>query len=257
MPLDAGDPNADWAVNIADAVYLINYIFRGGPEPQPGCVPNPAASSGEGDVYNKPGLRDGQTLTCHFDGTKTTITARGTVDIYGLQLEVTDAQDVMVTSLVEDMQVFSGKVGDVVRIGLLDLAGVGHVAAGQSTVLEITGEAMVVSALGADETGNAFGIAVTSAEKVEILPREFALGQNRPNPFNPVTEIGFSLPQAGQVRLDVFNIVGQRVATLVDGRLEAGEHTAVWDGSNVPSGVYLYRLEAGEFSATRKMVLIK
>jgi subtilisin family serine protease len=89
------------------------------------------------------------------------------------------------------------------------------------------------------------------------LPTEFALHQNYPNPFNPATEIGFALPEASTVKLEVFNILGQRVITLIDAEMEAGEHTAQWDASDVSSGVYLYRLEANDFVSTKKMVLLK
>lgn len=93
-------------------------------------------------------------------------------------------------------------------------------------------------------------------EVTESLPR-FELSQNRPNPFNPRTEIGFALPSASSVRLTVYNILGQQVSTIVDTYVEAGEHSFTWDGSGMASGVYLYRLQAGEFIETRKMVLMK
>jgi PKD repeat protein len=83
------------------------------------------------------------------------------------------------------------------------------------------------------------------------------LHQNRPNPFNPTTEIAFSLPEASQVTLEVYNIMGQKVVTLINGYVEAGEHTVIWDGSNVTSGMYLYRLKAGAVDETRKMLLLK
>ena len=89
------------------------------------------------------------------------------------------------------------------------------------------------------------------------LPTQFALHQNYPNPFNPSTEISFSLPEACAVRLEVYNVLGQRVASLVDGRMDAGAHTVTWDATEVSSGVYLYHLQAGEFSETRKMMLLK
>lgn len=85
----------------------------------------------------------------------------------------------------------------------------------------------------------------------------YALAQNYPNPFNPETSISFSLPVASDVSLRVFNLVGQEVATLVSGPQAAGTHTVSFDGSNLTSGMYIYRIEAGEFSATRKMVLMK
>lgn len=94
------------------------------------------------------------------------------------------------------------------------------------------------------------------------LPVDFALAQNYPNPFNPSTEISFSLPRASHVTLNVFNITGRRVATLVDRRLEAGDHAVTWDGTDesgarVATGVYLYRIEAAEFTSSRKMLLVK
>jgi len=94
------------------------------------------------------------------------------------------------------------------------------------------------------------------------LPKSFALGQNYPNPFNPGTTISYDLPRRVPVRLEVFNVVGQKVATLVDGTQEAGHQIALWNGHETngaaaASGVYFYRLSAGEFVATAKMVLLK
>jgi PKD repeat protein len=89
------------------------------------------------------------------------------------------------------------------------------------------------------------------------IPTQFGLGQNYPNPFNPTTDISFSLPNAGHVKLEVFNICGQKVTTLANGIFNAGTHTVSWDGSRVSSGVYLYRLEAGDYVENRKMILLK
>ncbi|UCG61827.1 MAG: T9SS type A sorting domain-containing protein, partial [Candidatus Zixiibacteriota bacterium] len=89
------------------------------------------------------------------------------------------------------------------------------------------------------------------------LPKEFTLSQNYPNPFNPGTQISFALPEAARVRIDVFNILGQRVVRLVDRELEAGYHSVSFDGSRFASGIYLYRIEAGDFVANKKMLLVK
>ena len=86
---------------------------------------------------------------------------------------------------------------------------------------------------------------------------EYALHQNYPNPFNPETSISFDIAEAGAVSLTVFNPLGQTVATLVNGTMAAGRHTITFDGTNLTSGLYYYRLEAGDFSAIRKMVLMK
>ena len=94
------------------------------------------------------------------------------------------------------------------------------------------------------------------------LPQGFALGQNYPNPFNPSTVIPYQLASAAHVRLDVFNVLGQRVATLVDGAHLAGFHSVRWDatdrfGRSVASGVYLYRLLVdGSVQQTKRMVLV-
>lgn len=94
------------------------------------------------------------------------------------------------------------------------------------------------------------------------LPGSFQLAQNYPNPFNPSTEISFSLPSNSHVDLDIFNVLGQKVKSLVSGDLAAGEHTVMWDGKNasgatVSSGVYFYRIAAGAFSDTKKMMMLK
>jgi hypothetical protein len=94
------------------------------------------------------------------------------------------------------------------------------------------------------------------------LPTEFALSQNYPNPFNPTTDISFSLPQATHVTLDIFNVLGQKVNTLVDSDMPAGNHTVTWNGDNasgssVSSGVYFYRISAGKDVETKKMMMLK
>lgn len=89
------------------------------------------------------------------------------------------------------------------------------------------------------------------------IPTDVSLKQNYPNPFNPNTKISFTLPSANQVDLEVFDILGRRVASLVDERLGAGSHTINFDASSLSSGIYLYRLTAGEATISRKMTLIK
>ncbi len=97
----------------------------------------------------------------------------------------------------------------------------------------------------------------TSINGNSDLPREFTLKQNYPNPFNPSTVIEFALPQTSNVRLEVFNIVGQRVATLANETRQAGVHQVDFDASHFASGIYFYRLETGRNVMTRSMMLIK
>jgi PKD repeat protein len=95
-----------------------------------------------------------------------------------------------------------------------------------------------------------------------IIPERYSLSQNYPNPFNPNTIISFELPKAGNVELSVYNLLGQKVATLVNSYHDAGIYETEWDGTDdsgnrVSSGVYLYRLNAGDFVETKKMILTK
>ena len=85
----------------------------------------------------------------------------------------------------------------------------------------------------------------------------FVLSQNYPNPFNPSTNIEFTLPKLEFVTLKVFNILGEEIATVVNNKLQAGNHTYRFDGSSMASGVYLYRIEAGEFQDVKKMILLR
>lgn len=108
---------------------------------------------------------------------------------------------------------------------------------------------------------NAFNISFTTmigvSNEPEELPLTFKLNQNYPNPFNPTSTIQFTLPQSGDVRLDVFTITGQLVTTLVNSRMGSGEHSVTFDGSNLASGVYIYRIMAGNNVQTKRMTLIK
>ena len=100
-------------------------------------------------------------------------------------------------------------------------------------------------------------IVLTSVADQAIIPASFTLEQNYPNPFNPSTTINFSMPKASNVKLTVFNLLGQKVATLADKYMEAGVYTLKFDGAQLASGVYFYRLEAGKFISEKKMVLLR
>lgn len=95
------------------------------------------------------------------------------------------------------------------------------------------------------------------AVEAEELPGAFTLHQNYPNPFNPSTEIGFDLPKAVHAHLAIYDVTGREVARLVDGTLPAGQHRVAWQAEGVPSGIYVYRITAGAFTETRRMVLLR
>jgi len=89
------------------------------------------------------------------------------------------------------------------------------------------------------------------------LPLEYALSQNYPNPFNPTTTIDFSLKATGHVKLIVYNTLGREVMQVVDGPMTMGKHSVVLDSRNLASGVYFYRISANEYTAIRKMLVMK
>lgn len=97
----------------------------------------------------------------------------------------------------------------------------------------------------------------TSVLGLQEFPRTFLLSQNHPNPFNPRTTIRFSIPRSAEVSLKIFNLLGEEVATLVSGNRDPGTHLVEWDATGQPSGVYFYRLQAGEFTEARKLVLLR
>ena len=94
-------------------------------------------------------------------------------------------------------------------------------------------------------------------ENLQAVPQTYALEQNYPNPFNPLTHIKYALPHAGNVTLTVFDILGRKVATLVDARQEAGYHVVRFDAAQFSSGVYFYQIQAGKFVQIKKMILLK
>lgn len=104
-----------------------------------------------------------------------------------------------------------------------------------------------------DTVGNPIGIQTISNE----IPSQFSLSQNYPNPFNPETKINFSLPVNGNVKLEIFDIQGRAVITLVNSELKAGVYSVSWHAADVPSGTYFYRIQGVDFTETKKMVLIK
>ena len=115
---------------------------------------------------------------------------------------------------------------------------------------------------GAGEIAITQNVTHLKLNKIPVLPFEYSLNQNFPNPFNPTTNISFSIPRDGKVNLSVFDLNGHRVKELINGDISAGGHTVSWNGFNsngkpVSSGVYLYIIKNDSFSAMKKMILMK
>jgi hypothetical protein len=235
--------------NIADLVYFVDYFFQGGDPPLCGCL---GATTGKLPVDNSVIIG-----TAYDDGV-TTVAISTPRPLRGLQLElIGDSKEAPINLTADRLDLLHGFDDDRLRIGLLDLDGAETIAAGRKEIIRLDGEWQIVTALAASNGREAFGLRIDNALKSVTTPTTYELHQNYPNPFNPQTSISFSLPTSCQVKLEVFNIMGQSVATLVDGFLEAGLHAVTFDGRNAASGVYFYRLSTTESKETRKMVLLK
>jgi type IX secretion system substrate protein len=147
---------------------------------------------------------------------------------------------VSIDSIYEDTQVY-GDIHDYTRIDISDNTGLGLYQPGF-----VSGEIDIRMPTGINDGPGSLS-----------LPTEFALEQNYPNPFNPTTVISFALPTASQVHLEVFNILGQNVKTLIDQPMSAGWHEVDFEGGELPSGIYFYRLRHDNGNLTRKMLLVK
>ena len=101
------------------------------------------------------------------------------------------------------------------------------------------------------------GVPVGVVNNNNNVPKVYSLNQNYPNPFNPSTQISFGLPKSGNVKLVVFDILGREVKTLVNEFQTAGTHSITFDASSLSSGIYFYSITANDFTATKKMLLIK
>ena len=101
------------------------------------------------------------------------------------------------------------------------------------------------------------GEATTSVRENSYQPKSFSLSQNYPNPFNPLTIFNFQLPISSDVTLKVYNIFGSEVATIVNEHLQAGNYAREWNAENFPSGMYFYRMTAGKYSETKRLLLLK
>jgi hypothetical protein len=108
-----------------------------------------------------------------------------------------------------------------------------------------------------NEAETKFNDFITPVEKIVNIPADYELYQNYPNPFNPSTNIKFSIPKSDFVTLNVYNLLGQKVATLVENELTAGTYNVKFDANNLNSGIYFYELRTSSYSVSRKMLLVK
>jgi hypothetical protein len=144
------------------------------------------------------------------------------------------------------------------------IAGSGELLRVQFRMLDPTASAVIelLDVQISDPVGRITVLRSDQVAEVRSLPDRFELSQNYPNPFNPETVIPFSVPESGVLRLSIFNVLGQEVALLVDGSVQAGFHRIVWDGKDgfgrsIASGLYFVRMHSDGFSSVRKMMFLK
>jgi Dockerin type I domain/FlgD Ig-like domain len=270
-PIESGDVNCDGTCNVSDAVWIINYVFVGGNEP---CDTDgdgiPDCSTSQGFLKAVSTSAELNILNSEAeDISSISVGLNSDQEVQGIQLEfeiVGNTNKINASCAIAGIQLFEGDFDGLYKVGLLDLKGQMIIPAGNNEILSIEyqGDGMLdlVEAILVGTDGREFEVVINSHKVNTIIPDKFSLSQNFPNPFNPSTKIGYSLPNACDVSLDIFNILGQEVATIVDNHQDAGIYTVTWDSRNnegrpVSSGVYFYKLTAGDMVQIKKMVLMK
>ncbi len=257
----AKDVNCDTKFNIVDVVHLVNFIFSGGAGP---CPETPTAGK-----LTTPTLA--LTTSADESGDAIILSTNSDFELAAVELDLKiPARSVSKVELLNKettLQLFWSATSDnSIKIGIIDPTGQSAIAVGATDLVrvELTDGHSVgeysVTGIAVDRDAAEYNF--TSLTTVSVLPVNYRLEQNQPNPFNPATSIAYSLPISGHVELTVFNILGNPVRTLVDANMPAGTYVARWDGRSesnepMPSGVYFYRLKSGSFEETKKMLLLK
>lgn len=252
----ATDVNNDGlTLTVADLVYLIR-IITGDAQPFPDDNQNPKVAPNAGSVDVITDVRNG-TLTI---STNASVDLGGALLVYRFSdITVGDAALTAGDGLVMKSRVSNGELRILIAPDMTTSGGKVLAGANNLVTIPVSGEGTIelVESQFSDANG-----AVLSVESLKrLVPNSFALHQNFPNPFNAGTVIPISLTTESEWTLTIYNVAGQVVRTFA-GANEAGVHNISWDGranndSEVPSGMYFYRLNTGEFTATKKMVLIK
>jgi hypothetical protein len=163
----------------------------------------------------------------------------------------------------------SNKTPGEVVVGLMNIAGQSSDGTGDLVEMvfrtqdsPLPADFQVLEGVLVDLAKNVDQVTNVHIDNLDLRPTEYGLNQNMPNPFNPATTINYQIPDAGRVKIVLYNVLGQEVRTLVDQSMEAGFHNVVWDGADeygrrAASGLYVYRMTANNFNHIRKMMLLK
>ena len=257
------DVNSDEEINIADVVMMVDIIFGG-----TGRIVG--VDAGEIAYID---------LKTDFKKSLLTFEIEYNGPVRGIEFELKfdpTMVNVMPPSLLnfqENVMIsYTEKEPGILKVLAADLQG-GHIEATDNSYMSIPVEFMGnerensfvtldgIKLAGAD--GSLINtVSRTNSSEVKVIPGAFALHQNFPNPFNPSTEIRFDLPEAGNVSLAIYNLMGQKIRTLSSDNMTPGYHAIIWDGTNdigsqVATGMYFYSIQSNEFQATKKMLFLK
>ncbi len=257
----ARDINCDGKFNMTDIVYLVNFIFMPG-------WPAPCPSSGPYAKGLQPAIAIYESATGSAGAIVVEIETEMGLSAYEFTLQ-TDSRRVIDCRLPDELHglsLFWRSLDDGrVRVGAIDLSGKNHIPAGRTPILRIdfddqTGTRQIeLSGIVVDRDAMEYDVTTVGQSPV---PSGYSLWQNQPNPFNPQTTISYSIPERCRVVIDIYNVLGSHVRKLIDIDQVPGSYSLTWDGrsefgGDMPSGVYFYRIRAGGFEQTRKMVLLK
>ena len=266
FPYSLGEVNGDGVINVGDVSYLVSYLYRGGPPPAKLYV---------GASEYQASLSFGELKANTEDVFEVPIICEANGPVAGVHLGITcDAGQIELLAPVlsgETKSIDLFYTEDYRKIGLLDLTGENLVPTGRIIFLRFRSKGSsgselplkINEAIFADPRGRILRVDVSQdLTSPSTKPKEFRLSNNYPNPFNPTTVIGYTLASDRNVKLSIYNLLGQKVKTLVDCHQQAGHKKVTWDGKNdrgdeVASGIYFYRLEAEEFTDVKKMILMK
>jgi hypothetical protein len=257
------DVNSDQEINIADVVMMVDILFGG-------------TSRIVGFDAGEIAYID---LKTDFEKSLLTFEIEYNGPVRGIEFELKfdpTMVNVMPPSLLnfqENVMIsYTEKEPGILKVLAADLQG-GHIEATDNSYISIPVEFMGnerensfvnlegIKLAGAD--GSLINtVARTNSSEVKVIPGAFALHQNFPNPFNPSTKIRFDLPEAGNVNLSIYNLMGQKIRTLSSDNMTPGYHAIIWDGTNdigsqVATGMYFYSIQSSEFQATKKMLFLK
>jgi len=241
---DAADVNEDGQVNVLDIVAVVNIVMGNGQAPKITC----SQKSDRRMVFSKNDIR-----------------IENARDISALQLvgvgKNLSMDYIYPGKLLKRMEYAFNVKNDTFYLVVYNLKNAGFSENSGELFTLSKGEIKEVTSVQiADGNGQLLDIKVISSEK--MIPKEYALLQNYPNPFNPTTTIRYALPECKDVKIEIFNILGQKIYTFEFKNQSPGYHRVIWNGRNqnncpVSSGLYIYRIKAGNFIASKKMLLIR